>query len=226
MIKIITLLLSLTIAGTTLAQQSVEVRIAGGAGFPTSNFASYNGHSLGYAQQGWVGGIELGYSLRKNWSLSFSVDYGLNGTDATQIAHEYLHANPAYLKAEVKSGSYQTLSAFAGLEPRINLTPKLYLQGQVAIGISNVEGPNNTAHISFSSPFEEKTVAGSSNALAYKGKISLKYDLSDKLGIGVFGGYFGTNPTFTIVDAATDNHYTVEQKVGVLTSGIQLSFKL
>jgi hypothetical protein len=223
---IITFLLTVAIAGLSFAQQSVEVRLSSGASIPMAGFKEYSGNSIGYAEQGYRGGLEIGYSIHKNWSLVFAVDYGINGTNATKIAEEYLHLNPSYTKAVVESGSFNTLSTLIGIEPKLNLTNKIYLQGLIALGITNVKGPDNSTAISFSSPYVEKISAGSINTFAYQGRLAIKFALSDRFDIGLFGGYFGANPKFSLEDASTKVMSSVQQKMGVLTPGIQIVYKL
>ncbi len=197
-----------------------EFRLSNGIAFPINDFKSNENRSFGFANNGYKGAIDLSYKFKHGFGALFILDYAVHGTDANKIAKSYIDSNPGYTAVDVKSGTYSILSLLLGVEYTINLKNNFDIQFQLAMGIANVEGPDNYSKISSASPFEEITSSGKSNSPAYQGKIALNYAINKFYGIGLYTSYYETRPDFNI------DGTTIPTEINTFSIGIQLIYKL
>jgi hypothetical protein len=199
---------------------NIELRFSSGLVFPVGDIKSSQNESFGYAKTGYKATIDLAYKFKKNFAAVLIVDYTIQGTDADKIAKSILDANPSYNSVEVKSGNYSVLSILVGGNYNINLNSHFYVQGQLAVGLATIKGPENEITVSSASPFDELKSTGTVNALAYQGKVSVNYNINTLLAVGLFSSYYETTPAFEI-----DNR-SIKQKLNSLSTGLQLTYKL
>lgn len=202
------------------SEKKFEMRLSNGATFPLGDFKSTEGVGSGYAKNGYKGAIDISYKLANSFGVAFIMNYNIQGTDATKKAEGYLYSNPSYSSVTVESGSYSVLSFLIGPEYSIDLSDKFYVQGQLGLGSANVQGAEVQLTVSSSSPFEETRTGGSQNSFAYQGKVSLNYKINNTFGLGVYSSYFATNPKFMV------EGIDVEQKINIVSTGIQLIYNL
>jgi hypothetical protein len=222
--KILIVLLCIYSTNVLMAQDEVsngsekkfEIRLSNGATFPLGDFKSTEGMGSGYAKNGYKGAIDVSYKLVNNFGVAVLVNYNTQGTDAAKKAEGYLHSNPSYSSVTVESGSYSVLSFLIAPEYSIDLSDKFHLQGQLGLGIANVQGAKEHITVSSSSPYEETRTGGSQNSFAYQGKVSLNYRINSTFGLGLYSSFFATNSNFTVEGVG------VEQKINIVSTGIQL----
>jgi hypothetical protein len=195
-----------------------EIRLSNGATFPLGDFKSTEGEGSGYAKIGYKGAIDISYKLANNFGVAFIVNYNTQGTDATKKAEAYLYSNPSFSSVSVKSGSYSVLSFLIAPEYSINLSNKFYVQGQLGLGVANVQGAEEHIVVSSSTPYEETRTGGSQNSFAYQGKVSLNYKLNNTFDLGLYSSYFATNSKFIV------EGIDVEQKINTVSTGIQIIY--
>jgi hypothetical protein len=188
--------------------------------FPVGDIKSSHSESFGFAKTGYKDTVDLAYKFKNNFAAVLIVDYTTQGTDSDKIAESILEANPNYSSVEVKSGNYSVLSLLIGGDYTINLSSHFYLQGQLAVGLATIKGPENEITVSSASPFEELKSAGTVNALAYQGKVSVNYNINNPLAIGLYTSYYETNPTFEI------ENRSITQQLNNFSTGLQLTYKL
>ena len=200
------------------SEKKFEIRLSNGATFPLGDFKSTEGVGSGYAKNGYKGAIDISCKLVNNFGVAFIVNYNTQGTDATKKVEGYLHSNPSYSSVTVKSGSYSVLSFLIAPEYSIDLSDKFYVQGQLGLGVANVQGAEEHIAVSSSSPYEETRTGGSQNSFAYQGKVSLNYKINNTFGLGLYSSYFATNSKFIV------EGIDVEQKINTISTGIQLIY--
>ncbi|MBF6641978.1 hypothetical protein IVB69_10845 [Flavobacterium sp. J49] len=199
---------------------NIELRFSSGLVFPLGDIKSSQNESFGMAKTGYKATIDFAYKFKNNFAAVMIVDYTTLGTDADKIAKSILDANPSYNSVEVKSGNYSVLSLLVGGNYTINLSSHFFIQGQLALGLATIKGPENEITVSSASPFEELKSAGTVNALAYQGKVSVNYNINTPLAIGLYTSYYETNPTFEIENSS------IKQKLNSMSTGLQLTYKL
>jgi hypothetical protein len=199
---------------------NIELRFSSGLAFPVGDIKSSHNESFGFAKTGCKGTVDLAYKFKNNFAAVLIVDYTTQGTDADKIAESILEANPNYSSVEVKSGNYSVLSLLLGGDYTINVSSHFYVQGQLAVGLATIKGPENEITVSSASPFEELKAAGTVNALAYQGKVSVNYNINNPLAIGLYTSYYETNPTFEI------ENRSITQQLNNFSTGLQLTYKL
>lgn len=199
---------------------NIELRFSSGLAFPVGTIKSSQNESFGFAKTGYKGAVDIAYKFKNNFAAVLIVDYTLQGTDADKIAKSILDANPAYTAVEVKSGNYSVLSLLVGGDYSIHLSSHFYVQGQLALGLATVKGPDNEITVSSASPFEELKSAGTVNALAYQVKISVNHSINSTLAFGLYTSYYETNPNFEIESRS------IKQKLNSFSTGLQLIYKL
>ena len=224
--KVLFIMLCICTTNVLMAQDKVpddrkkkfEIRLSNGATFPLGDFKSTEGEGSGYAKIGYKGAIDISHKLANNFGVAFIVNYNIQGTDANKKAEVYLYSNPSYTSVSVKSGSYSVLSFLIAPEYSINLSDKLYIQGQLGLGISNVQGAEEHIVVSSPSPYEETRTGGSQNSFAYQGKASLNYKINNTFSIGLYSSCFATNSKFIV------EGIDVEQKINTVSTGIQIIY--
>jgi hypothetical protein len=199
---------------------NIELRFSSGLAFPVGDINSSHSESFGFAKMGYKGTIDLAYKLKNNFAAVLIVDYTTLGTDADKITKAILEANPNYNSVEVKSGNYSVLSLLFGGDYTINVSSLFYVQGQLALGLATIKGPENEVTVSSASPFEEFISAGTVNAIAYQGKVSVNYNMNNSIAIGLYTSYYETNPTFKI------ENRLIMQQLNNFSTGLQLTYKL
>ena len=199
---------------------NIELRFSSGLAFPVGCIKSSHSESFGFAKTGYKGTVDLAYKLKNNFAAVLIVDYTTQGTDADKIAKATLEANPDYNSVEVKSGNYSVLSLLVGGDYTIDLSSHFYVQGQLALGFATIKGPENEITVSSASPFEELKSAGTVNAVAYQGKVSVNYNINKTIAMGLYTSYYETNPTFEI------ENRSITQKLSNFSTGFQLTYKL
>jgi hypothetical protein len=199
---------------------NIELRFSSGLAIPVGDIKSSHSESFGYAKTGYKGTVDLAYKLKNNFAAVLIVDYSTQGTDADKIAKATLEANPDYSSVEVKSGNYSVLSLLVGGDYIIDLSSHFYVQGQLAVGFTTIKGPENEVTVISASPLEELKSAGTVNAIAYQGKVSVNYNINNTIAIGLYTSYYQTNPTFKI------ENRSITQQLNNFSTGLQLTYKL
>jgi hypothetical protein len=211
----------------SMAQETnmgLSIELNGGLSNPMSEYTEYTVPSLGFAQKGGIAGLGLNYGMKKNVGIGIGCVAMWHSVDANALAEQLWEENKTASKISVTAGSYMVRNPHVSLYKDFEITSKLNIRVKFGVGMMIAKSPDITETITTSPPVVQEIKPAVSSALSIQPELGIHCALSETIGIGLFGNYIQSTPTFEFVQ--NEVIIAAEQKIQVLNIGLRIRYNL
>ncbi len=199
---------------------------------PIGKFASKKfGAPSGFANQGYLLNISLGYKIGKHLGIAANIHSQSNPFDVATSRMQFQYFYPSYKINEYSATSWTRSGLMVGGFVSTPVNRTLTFDSRVMVGIVNAKSASQSIIYVNGSNLESSTIESKNNlSLSVMAGIGLRYTISEGLSLLANYDYAYAKPTFTKVAIREGNtvidNATFEQKMASLNFSIGLGVRL
>lgn len=218
------LLISLFIYNTAYSQSFFSLK--GGYSMPLGKYASNSLEDGSFAMSGLSFGVDGAWFFYKNIGVGADVSYTLHSVDAVGIATQLVYSDPFLSDMRVRSEPNTMLSTLGGIYYSLTLTERLSIEPKFLAGMMWTKTPFQLYEPEYFmvGPGYYKITSSKDHSFAYKTGLSIKYQLSNCVLVGVHADFTHSSMSFGFYNS--QGLYYKNRNYSFLDLGLGLVIKL